>query len=161
MPRPTMGGMSSQMARDFGAVRRFGLGLPPVTATVLACQVVTFLLQFFLGSPRLFYLLLFQPEVALAQPWTALTYPLVAIPAFVALLFSGFIWWWVGNDLERRWGSGEFGLVCLSVTLLTAAAFTLAGRRGPLEAVARWSAAQARRAVVRGPAVPTGDGLTR
>jgi uncharacterized membrane protein len=47
------------------------------------------------------------------------------------------------------------------LALVVGAAFTLAGRRGPLEAVARWAAAQARRAVVRGPAVPSGDGLTR
>jgi membrane associated rhomboid family serine protease len=93
-------------------IQRFFLGGGmPVTMCLLAANVVTFLVSFFLmrsgpGGP--FSWLVFNSDRWPDVPWTILTWPLVAPLDLIGLLFGGLWMFWVGGSLERSWGWRTF-----------------------------------------------------
>ena len=96
----------------------------PVTRTLIAINVVTFLVYFvaafFLRAGNPWEWLTFSTATLWRKPWTLLTYPLVTYDPFT-LLFAGYWLWVVGGTLERSWTSYMFLRFFASVTLATSA----------------------------------------
>ncbi len=101
----------------------------PVSWAVIGANAVTFLLAF-LGAPAATAGLIFVSEAALARPWTALTYPLVAGGHVLWVLVSAYVLWLFGGSLERAWGSRDYALFLAMVT--AAPALALAAAAGGL-----------------------------
>ena len=92
----------------------------PLTWVVLGANAVTFLIAF-LGSGAVSSALVFRTFAFAAQPWTAITYPLVADGHILWLLIAGYVFWLFGGSLQRSWGRRDY-LLFLG---LTAAASTV------------------------------------
>ncbi len=137
--------------------RRRGVGrladLPgtcPVTWLVIGANAVTFLATTVggVGWPAL----TFWSATGLAQPWSVITYPLIAGPLNLWLLVSGYMFWLFGGSLERSWGARDYVVFLLLITaapaislwvatLLTGQNVVLAGLWLPLAAtVVAWAA---------------------
>lgn len=95
----------------------------PLTRALI---VVTALLSVmsWLGAPVAGWLAFMAPVSLLAQPWTAITYPLVAFDP-IGMLFYGLMLWWIGGSLERSWGIKTFALFFLAMTLISALSLSL------------------------------------
>ncbi len=61
-------------------------------------------------------------EVGVATAWRWLTYPLYTPTSILGIVFLGYIFFWIGGSLERRWGSEKFAQVFVVVTLAAAGA---------------------------------------
>lgn len=103
----------------------------PVTMFLLAANVVTFLITFFLMGSRYtnpFSWLEFSTTTWPNLPWTILTWPLVAPLSLINLIF-GVLWmFWIGGSLERSWGWRTF-LGFLAVTSALSALTLWVGAR--------------------------------
>jgi membrane associated rhomboid family serine protease len=100
----------------------------PVTKTLAlgsaACYILLILLRG-MGLPLEGWLML-EPNMALAQPWTLLTYPLVELQLISAIL--GLIWLWLaGSSLERSLRSARYAWLVLAVVLSSGLAMMAAG----------------------------------
>lgn len=123
----------------YGSPRRSAQNLflasgAPVTMTLIAANVATFLVGFFTfnqawpgpGGP--FWWLVFTGQIWPTFFWTALTWPLVAPIELIGLLF-GCLWaYWMGTSLERSWGTRPFLLFLAATSALTALTLWLGGR---------------------------------
>lgn len=104
----------------------FGSGIP-VTITLIAANVVTFLVAFFtLGSNPLVFLE-FTNRTFPVFFWTVLTWPLVAPVDLIGLLFGGLWAYWIGGSLERSWGTRAFLTFLIATSALTALTLWLGG----------------------------------
>ena len=59
--------------------------------------------------------------------WRVFTYVLIPSYSGIALFFFLLFYFWLGETMERQWGSAKFTIYYLSGTLLTAIAVLLAG----------------------------------
>lgn len=122
----------------------------PLTWLVVAANAVTFLISFVAGG-AVWIPLVFHPTLFITQPWTALTYPLVAQGGVLWLLLGGYVFWLFGGSLERAWGARDY-TIFLALTTAAAAvgvwigsglvdtAFPLAGLWLPLAAaIVAWA----------------------
>jgi len=112
--------------RDF--VKRGGA---PVTMTILAVNIVTFLAAFFSPSLMLPFLVnevAFSVGSVLHAPWTLVTYPLVSIPPFSFWMILNWLFLWLtGSSLERGWGSTRYGVFFLGVTAASSLSLLVGG----------------------------------
>jgi membrane associated rhomboid family serine protease len=94
----------------------------PVTRTILAINVLTFLASFiavyFVGARSPWSWLTFLTLAPWQEPWSLLTYPLVTYHP-LSLLLTGYWLWIVGGSLERSWTSQVFLRFFAAVTLAT------------------------------------------
>lgn len=91
----------------------------PVTWALIIANGLTFLLGF-MGSGFLETALVFATGTVRQQPWTLLTYPLVAGGYIFWVLLSAYILWLFGGSLERAWGSRQYA-VFLALVAVTSA----------------------------------------
>jgi membrane associated rhomboid family serine protease len=91
----------------------------PVTWAVIIANGLTFLLAF-VGTGTLERALVFDSATFLQQPWTALTYPLVAGGQILWILLSAYVLWLFGGSLERSWGSRQYGVFLALVAVAAA-----------------------------------------
>ncbi len=102
----------------------FKQGGDPATRTIIALNVVTFVLRFvvaFFGAGLLGQLLAFSPDGWMARPWTLLTYPVLAQGGDpILLLFSCYWLWVVGGSLERSWSTRTFVGFFTAITTVSA-----------------------------------------
>ncbi len=91
----------------------------PVTWALIIANGLTFLLGF-IGSGSLQNALVFGTGTFLQQPWTLLTYPLVAGGQIIWVLLSAYILWLFGGSLERAWGSRQYVVFLALVTVTSA-----------------------------------------
>lgn len=128
--------MRPNWGRSPGEERRFGVRISwygiPVVKGILIATVACFLLLVLSGPARGVVLenvaLLFATEQPwYHRPWTLLTYPLAEMPAGVLgvlwVLISLLILFQFGGSLERAWGSANFLVFFLAITLLQGLAF--------------------------------------
>ncbi len=111
--------------RDF-----FLRGGIPVTITLLALNLLTFLAGFFAPSvagPFIVQNLVFNAPVALHLPWTFLTYPFVSLGFSLWMLATWVFFWVSGGSLERSWGSARFATFFFALTALSAASLFVGG----------------------------------
>lgn len=122
----------------------------PLTWAVLGANALTFLIAF-VGGGASWSWLVFRTFTFPAQPWTILTYPLVAGGHILWLLIGGYVFWLFGGSLERSWGRDYpafLGLTTAATALalwlgagLLGRGVTLAGLWMPLAAsVVAWTA---------------------
>lgn len=95
-----------------GAAKRGFLGLPVAIRTIIAINVVVFILQALLGqnvNRVLIEWLAFNPEwsVAITQPWRFVTYMFLHGSGF-HLLFNMLWLWWMGRSVETSLGPRTF-----------------------------------------------------
>lgn len=113
-------------------------GLGPGAWTLIGLTAVPFLLAWF-GARGILVPLALVPEAFLAQPWTALTYPLSSTGNGREILFVFITCWWlsmVAGALEARLKTA--GLLAASgmLLLVSAGAFVLSGFLVPTSALA-------------------------
>ena len=97
----------------------------PVSTTLVVVNVFTYLTAFFVTRPIWDFLSF---SGSLAQPWTLLTYILYTPMGYqpLSIIFFYFIchmFWRFGGDLERSWGSPEFGLLVATTSLISSLSF--------------------------------------
>jgi len=80
-----------------------------VTWAVLGANVLTFIIAF-AGGGGWWSGLVFRTFTFPAQPWTALTYLLVADSHILGLLLGGYVFWLFGGSLERSWGRRDYAV---------------------------------------------------
>ncbi len=115
----------AEQLRDF-----FLRGGIPVTITLLALNVLTFLGGFFsprIAQPFILTYLVFNSPVALHVPWTFLTYPFVTLGFSLWMLVTWVFFWLSGGSLERSWGSARFGAFFFALTAISAASLFVGG----------------------------------
>ena len=119
--------------RDF--VQRGGV---PVTLSLVAINVLTFLAAFFSPAVAGYFLqteMVFSGRSVLHAPWTLLTYSLVSPEAFSFWFVINLVFFWLsGGSLERSWGSQRFAIFFFALTLASSLSL-LAGSlllHGPL-----------------------------
>lgn len=100
-------------------------GDSPLTWIVLGANAITFLVRFVTGG-AVWSPLVFHPTLLATQPWTVLTYPLVAQGGILWLLLGGYVFWLFGSSLERAWGARDY-TIFLGLTTAAAAMGTWIG----------------------------------
>jgi membrane associated rhomboid family serine protease len=91
----------------------------PVTWALIIANGLTFLLAFVgAGFPE--GELVFTTRTFLQQPWTALTYPLVAGGGIFWILLSAYVLWLFGGSLERAWGPRQYSVFLALVAVASA-----------------------------------------
>jgi len=101
-----------EMHYQLRRLRRFLWESPePVTRTLIAANLVTFLVYFvavfFLRGGNPWEWLEFSSSGWWLKPWSFLTYPLVT-KGLLTAAFANYWLWIVGGTLERSWGSRAF-----------------------------------------------------
>jgi hypothetical protein len=110
----------------------------PVTLTLLAANLVTFLVAFFTMQGRNpFAYLAFYTGSFPAFFWTPFTWPLVAPLDLIGLLFGGFLAYQIGGSIERSWSSRVYGLFLVATSVVTALTLYGGAKLLGVDAVAR------------------------
>jgi len=94
-----------------------------VTKSLLGLLIGTCAVSFFTGPTLGDWLgtyLGFSTATALRQPWTLVTYAILAYDPF-SVLWAGLWLWFIAGDLERTWGSRKFFYFWLAMSGLAAA----------------------------------------
>ncbi|MGE5582137.1 MAG: DUF1751 domain-containing protein [Bacillota bacterium] len=116
-------------------IRRFLYqGFIPVTKSLILLSGIVFFGG--LIFKEIYNYLVLIPDTVFQLPWTLITYPLVN-PEPLSLIFALLWFWFVGGSLERSWGSWNYGLFALLVTLTTGVLMTAAGIFLGVEVVVR------------------------
>lgn len=120
------------MRKLYDAIDRFcamhpRLGIPNLMRYIVAANAVIYVLSLFDGSGLLLSVLAMDPWLVLhGQVWRIVTYVLIPTSDGIWLLVSLFFYYWLGETLERLWGSTRFTVYYTSGMLLTALAAVLA-----------------------------------
>jgi membrane associated rhomboid family serine protease len=95
----------------------------PFTKSLLAINLLTFLLVKLFHTENLLFYLGFMPagELRINDIWTAVTYPLLGCGDVLCLFLAGYWLWVAGGSLERSWGSFNFAVFFFVTSALTAA----------------------------------------
>ena len=128
--------MQTSFDRAFDNLRRTNT---PFTWTLLGLGVLSFLLSLNMkGAQWMMENGFFMAPVSWLQPWRALTYPIL-MPGIFALLFDGLALWWFGGSLERSWGTRNFAIFWVLVSLVSALSLSLGALViGQTVSVASW-----------------------
>lgn len=103
------------------------LGIPSLMRYIVAANAVVYVLSLFDGSGLLLNTLVMDPYSVLhGQLWRIVTYVLIPTSGGIWLIISLFFYYWLGEMLERIWGSTKFTVYYASGTLLTALAAVVA-----------------------------------
>ena len=113
------------------AVERFcalhpRLGIPGLMRYIVGANAVIYLLSLFARGGSLNFLCMDPASVLRGELWRIVTYVLLPTNGGIFLVFSLFFYYWLGESLERLWGSTKFTVYYVSGTLLTALASLLA-----------------------------------
>lgn len=102
------------------------LAIPGLMRYIVGANAVLFVLSLFAGSGTLNFLALDAASVLRGEIWRILTYVLLPSGSGIFLLISLMFYFWLGETLERMWGSAKFTFYYFSGVLLTAAGAILA-----------------------------------
>lgn len=113
------------------AVERFcalhpRLGIPGLMRYIVGANAVIYLLSLFAQGGSLNFLCMDPASVLRGELWRIVTYVLLPTNGGIFLVISLFFYYWLGESLERLWGSTKFTVYYVSGTLLTALASLLA-----------------------------------
>lgn len=113
------------------AVERFcalhpRLGIPGLMRYIVGANAVIYLLSLFARGGSLNFLCMDPASVLRGELWRIVTYVLLPTNGGIFLVISLFFYYWLGESLERLWGSTKFTVYYVSGTLLTALASLLA-----------------------------------
>ena len=113
------------------AVERFcalhpRLGIPGLMRYIVGANAVIYLLSLFARGGSLNFLCMDPASVLRGELWRIVTYVLLPTNGGIFLVISLFFFYWLGESLERLWGSTKFTVYYVSGTLLTALASLLA-----------------------------------
>ena len=113
------------------AVERFcalhpRLGIPGLMRYIVGANAVVYLLSLFARGGSLNFLSMDPAAVLHGELWRIVTYVLLPTNGGIFLIISLFFYYWLGESLERLWGSTKFTVYYVSGTLLTALASLLA-----------------------------------
>ena len=103
------------------------LAIPGLMRYIVGANVVIYLFSLFDRSGMLLYFLCMNPASVLqGELWRVVTYVLIPTSDGFLLMLSLFFYYWLGESLERLWGSAKFTFYYVSGVLLTALASLLA-----------------------------------
>lgn len=99
------------------------LGIPGLMRYIVIANAVIYVLSLFDGSGLLLNTLAMDPYSVLhGQLWRIITYVFIPTRDSIWLVISLFFYYWLGETLERLWGSTKFTIYYASGMLLTALA---------------------------------------
>lgn len=102
------------------------LGIPNLMRYIVAANAVIYILSLFDRSGLLLRTLAMDPGAVLrGQIWRLVTYVLIPTSGSFWLIISLFFYYWLGETLERLWGSAKFTVYYVSGALLTSLATLL------------------------------------
>ena len=102
------------------------LGIPNLMRYIVAANAVIDILSLFDRSGLLLQTLAMDPSAVLhGQIWRLVTYVLIPTSGSFWLIISLFFYYWLGETLERLWGSAKFTVYYVSGALLTSLATLL------------------------------------
>lgn len=102
------------------------LGVPNLMRYIVAANAVIYIFSLFDRSGLLLQTLAMDPAAVLrGQVWRLATYVLIPTSGSFWLIISLFFYYWLGETLERLWGSAKFTVYYASGALLTALAAIL------------------------------------
>lgn len=102
------------------------LGIPSLMRYIVAANAIIYVFSLFDRSGLLLQTLAMDPGAVLhGQIWRLVTYVLIPTSGSFWLIISLFFYYWLGETLERLWGSAKFTVYYVSGTLLTALAALL------------------------------------
>ena len=103
------------------------LAIPGLMRYIVGANAVIYLFSLFDRSGMLLYFLCMDPASVLrGELWRVVTYVLIPTSDSFWLIISLFFYYWLGESLERMWGSAKFTIYYVSGVLLTALASLLA-----------------------------------
>ena len=102
------------------------LGIPGLMRYIVIANALIYVVSIFDKSGLLLSALAMSPEAVLhGQVWRLATYVLIPTNGGFWLVVSLMFYYWLGDALERLWGSAKFTIYYLSGTLLSALAALL------------------------------------
>lgn len=102
------------------------LAIPGLMRYIVGANAVIYLLSLFDQSGMLLYFLCMDPAAVLhGELWRIFTYVLIPTSDSFWLVIALFFYYWLGESLERLWGSAKFTIYYISGVLLTALAALL------------------------------------
>ena len=101
-------------------------GVPGLMRNIIGANVIIYLLSMFAQAGTLDFLALDTSAVFRGEIWRVVTYALIPSYSGIWIIFALLFYYWLGEALERLWGSAKFTIYYLSGVLLTAAAVLLA-----------------------------------
>lgn len=103
------------------------LGVPGLMRYIVIANAALYILGLFDRSGMLYQVLFMDPQAVLhGQIWRLVSYVLIPSSDGFWLIISLMFYYWLGESLERLWGSTKFTVYYVSGTLLTALASLLA-----------------------------------
>lgn len=102
------------------------LAIPGLMRYVVFANAAFFILSLFAGYGTMDFLALDAAAVLRGEFWRVLTYALLPTGSGIVLLISLLFYYWLGQTLERLWGSAKFTFYYVSGVLLTAVGALLA-----------------------------------
>lgn len=102
------------------------LGVPGLMRYIVIANAALYILGLFDRSGMLYQVLFMDPQAVLhGQIWRLVSYVLIPSSNGFWLIISLMFYYWLGESLERLWGSTKFTVYYLSGTLLSALAVLL------------------------------------
>lgn len=102
------------------------LAIPGLMRYIVGANAVLFALSLFAAPGTLNFLAMDARSVLRGEVWRVITYVLLPDGGGIFLLISLMFYYWLGETLERMWGSAKFTFYYVSGVLLTAAGYLLA-----------------------------------
>ena len=102
------------------------LAIPGLMRYIVGANAVLFVLSLFASPGTLNFLAMDARSVLHGEVWRIVTYVLLPDGGGIFLLISLMFYYWLGETLERMWGSAKFTFYYVSGVLLTAAGYLLA-----------------------------------
>ena len=120
---PNDKGRSIPLRKLNDAIDRFcalhpNLAIPGLMRYIVGANVILYVLSLFAGGGTLNFLALDIRRL--------ITYVLLPTSGGIGLIITSMFYYWIGETLERMWGSAKFTFYYVSGTLLTAAGALLA-----------------------------------
>lgn len=110
------------------------LGVPGLMRYIIAANAVIFVVSLFDRSGTLLRFLAMDPYAVLhGEIWRLVTYVLIPDGSDILIIFTFLFYYWLGEAMERLWGSTKFTIYYVSGMLLTdlgvMAAYLIDGKR--------------------------------
>ena len=122
---PNDKGRSIPLRKLNDAIDRFcalhpNLAIPGLMRYIVGANVILYVLSLFAGGGTLNFLALDISRVLHGEIWRLITYVLLPTSGGIGLIITSMFYYWIGETLERMWGSAKFTFYYVSGTLLTA-----------------------------------------